>query len=334
MSEPEPSTGVATPTENASAEKTAAAAHVRAASSFAPQTGTKAFAAWPVVADGCHETIKVTGSHSKLPMFMRLHGSILPRMLVPMIVLTLWSTLITCLCQFVYPLVVNTVLLTVLGLIVGLAISFRTSGGYERFVDGRKYWAQLMQASRDLGRHLWIHVRERTDEGDEVAKRDLLGKLTALNLIVAFAVALKHKLRFEPYTHHEDLRHRVQSLETFAGAASDLEHGGPRESRKAPWKKLASTYFDISFASSDPRKAVRRAKHNLGNLPLEILLHLSTYIEALMADGMLPADARQAQVRFVLRFFQHFPATNLAFLPRCTPVWPRSTRSWRARSAS
>ena len=237
-----------------------------------------------------------TSHHSKLPMFMRLYGSVIPRMIIPMLVLAGWSTLITCLCQFVYPLVVNTVLLTVLGLIVGLAISFRTSSGYERYIEGRKYWAQLSQAARDLGRHLWVHVRERADAGEATAKHDLLGKLTALNLIVAFAVALKHKLRFEPYAHYPDLEHRVRHLDSFAAAAYDAEAAGPTHVKRSWLKTVAGEYLDISFAESNPREALQRSTRNLGNLPLEVLLHLSAYVESLAADGTLAADGRQGLV--------------------------------------
>ena len=78
--------------------------------------------------------------HSKLPYFLRMHGSITPRMLVPLTFVAIWSTLITLLSRFVYPLVANSLLLTVLGFVVGLGISFRTSSAYERYVDGRRYW--------------------------------------------------------------------------------------------------------------------------------------------------------------------------------------------------
>lgn len=70
--------------------------------------------------------------HSKLPYFLRMSGSIAPRLIVPLVVTGLWATLITCISQFVYGLVVSSLLLTVLGFVVALGISFRTSSGYER----------------------------------------------------------------------------------------------------------------------------------------------------------------------------------------------------------
>jgi predicted membrane chloride channel (bestrophin family) len=104
-----------------------------------------------------------------------------------------------------------------------------------------------------------------------------LAKITALNLIVTFAVALKHKLRFEPYTNHEDLEHLVEHLQTFAGDAWDPDNATPH---KISTIKLVGEYLDVSFAESNPRKMVKRSKKNLGNLPLEILLYLSAYVES------------------------------------------------------
>lgn len=222
--------------------------------------------------------------HSKLPYFLRLNGSITPRMIVPLVFIGCWATLITCISKFVQPLVVSSLLLTVLGFVVGLGISFRTSSAYERYVEGRKYWAQLSQTSRDLARHIWIHAEERHDQDAQTGKADLLAKLTALNLIVAFAVALKHRLRFEPYTYYPDLEPLVSHLSTFAGAAYDPAAPQPR--KRSVWK-VAGEYLGLTVAESNPRKLIKRSKKNLGNLPLEIITYLSAYVGSIVANGTL-----------------------------------------------
>jgi ion channel-forming bestrophin family protein len=66
------------------------------------------------------------------------------------------------------------VLLTVLGFVVGLALSFRSSTAYERYAEGRKYWAQMVLATRNLSRIVWIHAKERPGQD---GKKDLLAKL-------------------------------------------------------------------------------------------------------------------------------------------------------------
>jgi len=231
--------------------------------------------------------------HSKIPYFMRMQGSITPRLLVPLVVVGAWATLITCISQFVHPLVVSNLLLTVLGFVVALGISFRTSSAYERYVEGRKYWAQLSQTSRDLARHIWIHARERHNEDPQLGKEDLLAKITALNLIVAFAMALKHKLRFEPYADYDDLAQLVSHLSTFAGEAGDP--GIPLQRTPSRWKKTGD-WLGLPFATSNPRKLLKRSKKPLGNLPLEILTYLSAYIESIIQNSTFNNGPQQGMV--------------------------------------
>lgn len=231
-----------------------------------------------------------------MPYFLRMKGSITPRMIVPLVFVAIWSTIITCISQFWYQLVVSNLLLTVLGFVVGLGISFRTSSAYERYVEGRKYWAQLIQTSRDLARHIWIHAEERHDKSPEEGKADLLAKLTALNLINAFAVSLKRRLRFEPYANYDDLAPLVSNLSTFAGAASDAH--ALEEPGQSVWKTIGS-YLGLEFLESNPRKHIKRADKDgkkLGNLPLEVLHYLSAYVESIIANGTLPNGVHQAMI--------------------------------------
>jgi len=226
--------------------------------------------------------------HSKWPFFMRMHGSVLPEMILPIIVVALWSTLITCISQYVYPLTVSSLLLTVLGFVVGMAISFRTSTAYERYAEGRKYWGQLTFIGQNLARTIWIHSKER--DGD-LGKEDLLAKLTGLNLIVAFANAMKHKLRFEPGIQYDDMRGLVEYLDTFAKAAEPhLEKPG----KKSTWKSVGE-YLGVSFAESNPRKLIKKSKKPLGNLPVEIITYLSSYVDGLIANGNLGVPIYQTQ---------------------------------------
>ncbi|KAF2180613.1 UPF0187-domain-containing protein [Zopfia rhizophila CBS 207.26] len=226
--------------------------------------------------------------HSKWPFFLRMHGSVLPKMILPLSVVAAWSTLITVISEFKYELKVNNLLLTVLGFVVGLAISFRTSSAYERYTEGRKYWSQLLFVGQNLARTIWIHTIER--EGEQ-GKEDLLAKLTALNLIVAYATAIKHKLRFEPGIEYPDLKGLVEYLDTFAKAAEpDIPQ--PKEPGKM---KAVGEYLGVTFAESNPRKRIKRSKKPLGNLPLEILGHLSSYVQSIIDNETLKVGLYQNQ---------------------------------------
>ncbi|KAJ5543688.1 hypothetical protein N7513_007196 [Penicillium frequentans] len=209
--------------------------------------------------------------HSKWPIVMRVQGSIMPQMILPLFLVGGWATLITCISHFYHNLGINNILLTVLGFVVGLSLSFRGSTAYERWADGRKYWASLIQTSRNLSRIIWVHFGER--EGEE-GKVDILRKRSAMNLILAFAVALKHKLRFEPDVAYEDLAGLIAHLDTFASQAHDRR---------------------FSFAKSNPRKLIKRSKKPRGHLPIEILIHLSAYIESCVRNGTLSLAQYQGQ---------------------------------------
>jgi ion channel-forming bestrophin family protein len=115
-----------------------------------------------------------------------------------------------------------------------------------------------------------------------------------LNLIVAFARSLKHRLRFEPYTHYNDLTDLVQHLDTFAKEATELEPERDDLGSKSFWKSWGE-YLGISFAISNPRKIIKRAKYPLGNLPLEILNHLTVYLHDVIAAGCFKSNGYQTQ---------------------------------------
>lgn len=225
--------------------------------------------------------------HSKWPIFLRLHGSVTPEMILPLLFVGAWSTAITCISKFVHDLGISQLLLTVLGFVVGLALSFRSSTAYERYNEGRKYWAQLTLASENLARLIWVHVDER--EG-ELGKKDLLNKISCMNLIVAFAVALKHKLRFEPFMHYEDLQPLVGHLDTFAKDA-DV----PEVNRSVSNFKKFGEFLGVPMAESNPRKLLKRANGPLGNLPLEVLTHLSSYMKMLYDNGTFKVSIYQTQ---------------------------------------
>ena len=113
-----------------------------------------------------------------------------------------------------------------------------------------------------------------------------------MNLILSFAVALKHKLRFEPDIAYEDLAGLVGHLDTFARDAHDRDIVKPRP--KTMWKS-AGEYLGVSFAESNPRKLIKRSKKPIGHLPLEILNHLSAYIDSCVANGTLVSTLHQGQ---------------------------------------
>ena len=227
--------------------------------------------------------------HSKWPIFMRMHGSILPKMILPLLFVGGWSTAITLINHFVNKnFGVNSVLLTITGFIVSLSLSFRSSTAYERYGEGRRYWGMLTNASNALGRVFWIHAAD--PEGVDT-REVMLKKLNSMNLVVAFSVALKHSLRFEPYTAYSDINYLVSHLHTFAKEATTAqpERLSPRKS----FFKGMGEYLGVSFAASNPRKALKKTDRPLGNLPVEILNHLALAVDELVRNGQLDIPMQQ-----------------------------------------
>ncbi|OAA50364.1 Bestrophin/UPF0187 [Metarhizium rileyi] len=230
-----------------------------------------------------------TSKHSKWPLFLQMHGSIMPKMILPLIFIAIWSTAITAITLTSHDLSVQSVLLTITGFVVGLGLSFRNSTAYERYAEGRKYWAALVLASQVLGRVFWIHGLDRPDTDP---RESVLKKLSSMNLLVAFAVALKHSLRFEPYTAYPDLQDFVGHLNTFAKEATKQDASSYTAPKKNFFKEVGE-YLGVSFAASNPRKTLKKATHPLGNLPLEILNHIAVTIDQMVRDEQLKVPMQQ-----------------------------------------
>lgn len=145
-------------------------------------------------------------------------------------------------------------------------------------MEGRRAWSSLAAISQNLARVIWIHAYER--EGEQ-GKQDLLAKITGLNMIIAFAVALKHKLRFEPYIQYDDLHELVAHLTTFAKDAGEPY----RRTKNISYAKKIGELLRVPMARSNPRKELKKATRPLGNLPLEILSYMSAYVDEIMSNG-------------------------------------------------
>ncbi|KAK8045560.1 hypothetical protein PG993_005584 [Apiospora rasikravindrae] len=204
-----------------------------------------------------------------------MYGSVIPLMILPLALVGTWATAITVICTYLHNIAMNPVLLTVLGFVVGLSLSFRSSTAYDRYNEGRKLWAQLSASTSSLARLIWVHVDER--EGHE--KEDVLDKVAFCNMLVAFSVALKHQLRFEPFTCYDDVdppgppspAHCARRSRGGATAPIGLEGLGLGDGLKHGGAESATT-----------------AQRPLGNMPLELLAHCSAYVKRVIDNNTFP----------------------------------------------
>lgn len=225
--------------------------------------------------------------HSKWPLFLRLHGSVTVRLILPLLAVAAWATAIVTVSQLVTPLGVDSLLLTITGFVVGLSLSFRSSTAYERYAEGRRFWATLIMGCHCLGRVFWVHAK---DAPNRSVRESTLRKVSAMNLVVAFAISLKHQLRFEPFTSYPDIQYLIGHLNTFAQEATKLS---PQAPPKKNFFKEMGEYLGVSFAESNPRKAIKKAQAPLGNLPLEILNHIAMTIDSMIEQEQLTIPMQQ-----------------------------------------
>jgi putative membrane protein len=107
---------------------------------------------------------------------------------------------------------------------------------------------------------------------------------TCLQLLVTFPLALKHRLRFEPYVEYQDIHDYVDYLDTWSKQANEGTDLKPRKYSK--WKNFGQ-FLGLTFAESNPRKEIKRASKALGNLPLEILGHIEGFLDTVVENGTL-----------------------------------------------
>ncbi len=121
----------------------------------------------------------------------KFRGSVIPAVLDRTLVCTGFATLIAVLSHFKLPVSLPVLASLIPNIVLGLMLVFRTNTAYERFWEGRKLWGGMVNATRNLARHIWVVVST-PDLSDRQEKRAIL------YLLVAFSVATKLHLRQQP----------------------------------------------------------------------------------------------------------------------------------------
>jgi ion channel-forming bestrophin family protein len=121
---------------------------------------------------------------------LRLRGSVIPSVLPRTLICGAFAVFISTLHHLGLPVNLPALASVVSNVVLGLMLVFRTNTAYERFWEGRKLWGGITNASRNLARQIWVIVPDRS-------LADRRGKRAALDLLVAFAIAMKLHLRRE-----------------------------------------------------------------------------------------------------------------------------------------
>ncbi len=121
-------------------------------------------------------------------------GSVIPAVWLRVVICGLFGTVVAILHRLgwnLFPAILGNV---VPSIVLGLLLVFRTNTAYERYWEGRKLWGVMISSVRNLSRQLWVVVAADTPQ-------DRAGKIAALRLLIAFAIATKLHLRQEPVNH-------------------------------------------------------------------------------------------------------------------------------------
>jgi ion channel-forming bestrophin family protein len=121
---------------------------------------------------------------------LRVRGSVIPAVFPRTLLCGGFAELISLLHYWGLPVDIPVLASVIPNIVLGLMLVFRTNTAYERFWEGRKLWGGVINAGRNLARQIWVIVPAKDLQGRQ-------HKTEALDLLVAFAVAMKLHLRRE-----------------------------------------------------------------------------------------------------------------------------------------
>ncbi|BGP17132.1 hypothetical protein JCM10213_005246 [Rhodosporidiobolus nylandii] len=148
--------------------------------------------------------------------------TILWRVLTEILIFSVFAVLVVVLSDSFYQLTIAPTLLTLYGTVIGLLLTFKTNAAFGSYQEGRRLWSSVILASRSFARYAWLHCPDYTKVpeegevvGDDEKRKGLLEKKTYINLVAAFAIALKHYVRGEAGINYVDLYPLVCFLPRF-----------------------------------------------------------------------------------------------------------------------
>jgi len=146
-------------------------------------------------------------------------SSVIPKIYIPVLIFTCWTVILKIIYNFfkdkewITNIFFPTSLLTYLGLVLSLLLVFRNTSAYDRYWEGRKAWASILNQARNLSRHIWISIE--IDEFDKKKDEKLNLKKGAMRLVIALVISIRHALRGEYGWDYDDLADLVQHVPRF-----------------------------------------------------------------------------------------------------------------------
>ncbi|KAH9932163.1 UPF0187-domain-containing protein [Amylocystis lapponica] len=144
--------------------------------------------------------------YSWLPDVLRLKGSIVPRIIGPVLTVTVFATITAYIYSQGTDITLTNSVVPLLAVVVGLILVFRNGTSYDRYYEGRKDFGTMTSHIRNLARLIWINVAVPPADDDAKGKYPTANltaaqlrrkKVEMLKLCACFAYTVKHYLRGE-----------------------------------------------------------------------------------------------------------------------------------------
>lgn len=159
---------------------------------------------------------KYLRKYSWLPDVLRVKGSIIGRIIGPVLTVTIFAVLVAYAWSKGKRVVLANTVVPLLSVVVGLILVFRNSTSYDRYWEGRKCFSSITSNVRNLSRMIWVnvslppaqdhpaHVLGKTPTSALTTAQVKRQKIEAMQFCVAFAYAVKHYLRSEDGPDYDD----------------------------------------------------------------------------------------------------------------------------------
>ncbi|CAG7830705.1 unnamed protein product [Allacma fusca] len=221
---------------------------------------------------------------SKLPLMFRLKGTVILKIWWQIVFVIVYTAVVVCIHNYVEGMRMNfpQTLIPVLGVVTGLLLVFRTNTAYDRYWEGRRLWSQMTLNIRTLTRCIWAGVDERQGNSE-----DIIEKMSAINLLVAFAYSVKNYLREEYSYDEEDMKDLISHLPRFATPSSNQPFERQDLRRSVDLGRKPSVAG--SQTHSTKSKQYNLTAHDYAtptNIPIELSYYITSYVNSVRVRGL------------------------------------------------
>lgn len=241
--------------------------------------------------------------YSWLPDVFRIKGSIIGRITGPVLTVTIWTVLLVLASQHGYEIVLTNSVVPLLSVVVGLILVFRNSSSYERFMEGRKAFAALTAAVRNLSRMIWVNVAL-PPTGDppphavpkgktpvtEISSVQLTArKADCLRLALGYVYSVKHYLRSEDGLDWQDLNAVLPPWFNCNTDSSPSSYAATRDSSRGPTNDgIPGRPEGTIKGDATKRVRAKRSKRQLSDATTPLMSDSHQTVDFLTAEVAMP----------------------------------------------